>query len=205
MTSIPSRLLLLGVAVCALAGVRANAQDRENDEPLWGQVQLAPFAGLQLGGSVFTPAGSKASLDAGLDYGGTLDIQVAETWRVELMYSRQEIELPGVDATVERYLAGVVEEQGDGPTRFFGVALIGPTRFVPGRSGFGSTTLFTVGLGLGVKHLFTDHFGVRAEGRGFFVITNSVSGLFCSGGCLFTFSGDGFVQGDFTAGLVLDF
>jgi hypothetical protein len=205
---VPFRFVLVGAATLCLFGRQANAQTPsrpQKHEPRWGMVQAAPFAGLQFGGAVFTSSGSKASLGAGLDYGATLDVQVAETWRVEVMYSRQEIELPGIDASVERYMAGVTEEQGDGPTRFFGVALLGATRFVPGASGYGSTALFTIGVGLGVKHLLSDHFGVRAEARGFYAITDSAGGLFCSGGCLFTFSGSGFVQGDLTAGVVLAF
>jgi hypothetical protein len=193
--------------VCVVGGpadAQTPSQPRK-DEPQWGQVQVAPFAGLQFGGAVFTSSGSKASLGAGPDYGVTVDVQVAETWRVEAMYSRQEIELPGLDASIERYMAGVTEEQGDGPTRFFGVALLGATRFVPGSGGYGSTALFTIGLGLGVKHLVSDHFGVRAEARGFYAITESGGGLFCSGGCLFTFSASGLAQGDLTAGVVLAF
>jgi hypothetical protein len=206
---VPPRFVLVGGAVlCMLAGGTAAAQTPSrpaDQQPQWGSVQFAPFAGLQFGGAVFAPSGAKASFEAGLDYGATLDVQVAESWRVEVFYSRQEVDLPGVDASVERYMAGVTEERGDGPTRFFGVALVGATRFVPVVSGYGSTALFTIGLGLGVKHLVSDHFGVRAEARGFYAITEAGGGLFCSGGCLFTFSGSGVVQGDLTAGVVLAF
>jgi hypothetical protein len=204
------RPLLIGLAVVSILGpepaeAQAPARGRE-DEPVWGVVQLAPFAGLQFGGSVTTASGRHADFDAGLDYGATLDIDLTGSWRIELLYSRQGTELPGpFEATVERLMAGVVEERGDGPTRFFGVALLGATRFVPGFSGFDSDALFTIGLGLGVKHLFTDHLGVRAEARGFYAITESGGGLFCSGGCLFVFSSSGLWQGDVSAGIVLGF
>lgn len=173
---------------------------------MWGLVQLAPFGGIQFGGSLTTPAGGHASFDAGLDYGATVDIRLTDAWRLEVLYSRQGTELPGpLEATVERLMAGVVEERGDGPSRFFGVALLGATRFLPGFSGYGSDARFTIGLGLGMKHLFSDHFGVRADVRGFYTVTEAGGGLFCRGGCLFTFSSSGLWQGDLSAGVVLGF
>src|SRR5262245_28094322 len=203
--------LLAALGMVCVLGVRqagaaqVTARGRES-EPVWGLVQLAPFGGFQFGGSVTTTSGGHASFDAGLDYGATLDIDLNGAWRVELLYSRQETELPGpFEASIERLMAGVVEERWDGPSRFFGVALIGATRFLPGFSGYGSDALFTIGLGLGVKHLFTDHFGVRAEARGFYAITEAGGGLFCSGGCLFTFTSSGLWQGDVSAGVVLGF
>jgi hypothetical protein len=210
MRSAARRLVFAGVAlVCVLVGGQAAAQTPGRSTPeevRWGTVQVAPFAGVQFGGAVYSPSGAAAPFGAALDYGGTLDVRVAGSWSVEVLYSRQQTELPGpLDATIERYMAGVVEEQDYGRTRFFGVALFGATRFVPGFSGYGSEALFTIGLGLGVKHLVSDHFGVRAEARGFYALTESGGGLFCSGGCLFVFSGSGLFQGDLTAGVVLAF
>lgn len=189
---------VVGLLVCGEAAAQ-NAQPPPN-------VEVAPFVGVQFGGSVHAQSGANTSFGADLDYGGTIDVRVAGSWSVEVLYSRQATELgPGFDATVERYMAGVVEEQDYGRTRFFGVALLGATRFVPGFSGYGSSALFTIGLGLGVKHRLTDRFGLRADVRGFYAITQSGGGLFCSGGCLFTFSGSGLLQGDLTAGVVLAF
>jgi hypothetical protein len=196
-------LIMAVTAACVLAGGRAAAQDPDT----WPTpaVQLAPFAGLQFGGSFVSASGRQVSLGADLDYGGTLDIRFAGSWSVEALYSRQETDLEGFEATVERMMAGLVEEQGDGRTRLFGVAMLGATRFVPGLSAYGSSTHFTVGLGLGLKHFFSGHFGVRAEARGFYVITEAGGGVFCSGGCLFTFNGSGLSQGEVAAGLVLGF
>lgn len=197
-------------AVSLLAGARAAAQapagNEEANEPRPGSVQVALSAGLQFGGSVHAQSGARASFGPALDYGGTIDVRVADSWSVELLYSRQQTKLGGgFDATVERFMAGVVEEQDFGRTRFFGVGLLGATRFVPGLSGYGSEALFTIALGLGVKHLVSEHFGVRADVRGFYAITEAGGGLFCSGGCLFTFSGSGLLQGDLTAGVVIAF
>ena len=186
-------------ALCLLASTNAQAQ----------AVELAPFAGIQFGGSVRSAFGPNAPFGADLDYGGTLDVRITPSWRVEVLYSRQQTSLRGpdgpFDAGVERVMAGVVQEQGDGPTRFFGVALIGATRFVPGVAAYGSEARFTIGVGLGIRHLLTRHLGVRAEARGFWVSTETGSGLFCRGECLFVFGGSGLGQADLSAGLVLAF
>jgi hypothetical protein len=175
-------------------------------------VELAPFAGFQFGGSVNSTAGGiRFELDEGLDLGATLDLEVAEGWRVELLFSHQEgalesrFDVDRVSLDVQRYLAGIQEEHDYGRTKFFGVALVGATRFAPGLDGYDSDVRFTLGLGLGVKHWLTPRFGLRAETRGFFVDVDSGAGVVCRGGCLFVFNGSGLWQGDVTAGVSLSF
>ena len=169
-------------------------------------MQVAPFAGFQYGGTVYDVRSRRAPFGTGFSYGGTVDLRIAESWSIEVLYSRQTTELAGpFDATIERYMAGLVEEHDHGRTKFFGVALMGATRFVPSSSGYGSEALFTVGLSLGAKHFLSDRLALRAEARGFYAITQSGGGLFCRGGCLFTFSGDGLAQGDVSAGVSVGF
>jgi len=177
-----------------------------------GDVELAPFAGVQFPGSVTSvAAGRPVSLGIGLDYGGTLDIELVPGWRAELMYSRQTTELAGpldvptLGLKMERYLAGIQEEKGEPPLRFFGVFLLGLTRFAPGLRGFDSEVRFTLGLSLGLKRALSERLGLRLEGRGFFVNVNSGAGVVCRGGCLFVFHGSGLWQGDLTGGLTLAF
>ena len=200
--SLKRRVGILMAAV-SLAAADASAQS----------VQLAPFGGYQFGGSFYSPAlGASASLRSSLSYGGTADFAIGEHWRVELLYSRQPTELRAGDASafdvnVERLMGGIVEEKGEGRTRFFGVGLVGITRFVPGLGGFDSESRFTLGVGLGLKHFLSDHFGLRAELRGFYTFTEVDGGVFCSGGgtCLFVFGGHGLWQGDVSGGVILAF
>jgi hypothetical protein len=177
-----------------------------------GDVELAPFAGVQFPGSVDSAAGGRPfSIGIGLDYGATLDVAVAEGWRVELLYSRQATELssrgdgPRFGLKLERYLAGIEEEKGDPRTRFFGVFLAGVTRFAPGLYGYDSDVRFTLGLSLGIKRSLSERFGLRAEARGFFVNVDSGAGVICSGSCLFVFRGSGLWQGDLSAGVTMAF
>ena len=176
-----------------------------------GDVELAPFAGVQFPGYVSSAAGGRrVSIGIGLDYGGTLDIGVAPGWRAELMYSRQATEFsrqggPDFGLKLERYLVGIEEEKGEPPLRFFGVFLAGLTRFAPGLDGYDSDVRFTLGLSLGLKRAFSERFGLRAEARGFFVSVNSGGGVVCSGSCLFVFRGSGLWQGDLSAGFTMAF
>lgn len=178
-----------------------------------GDIELSPFAGLQYGGGYVSAAGVPYSFDPSLDYGATLDLAVAPTWRVELLYSRQETELqppvggPTFPQVVERYMIGIQEEpETDGPFRFFGVALLGATRLVPGLSGIDSELRFAAGLSLGTKVPASGRFALRLEARGFYTVVDSGGAVFCTNGtCLFRFSGSGIWQGDVTAGLVLRF
>jgi len=187
-------------AVLAAAGPAAAAD-----------VEIAPFVGAQHAGSYGGPSsGVSLSSGVGLDFGGTVDLEVAPGWRAELLYSRQEAELaeggsPRLDLDVERYMAGIQEETGQERTRFFGVFLIGLTRFGPGWTGRDPDSRFTLGLSLGLKRALFDRFGLRMEARGFYVVTEGGGGALCNGSCVFVYRGSGVFQGDVSAGILMEF
>jgi hypothetical protein len=177
-------------------------------------VQIAPFAGYQFGGSVWSEIlDRKYSFQSGLDYGGTIDIALSESWRFEVLYLRQEtslesagIEGPSFDMTIERYMVGIEEEKGEGSVKVFGTILAGATRFVPGFEDAGSELYFSAGLSLGVKSFFTRNVGLRLEGRAFYTVVDGGGEAFCGAGqCFFSFSGSGIWQGDVSGGLILAF
>jgi hypothetical protein len=175
-------------------------------------VELAPFAGLQFGGSFDSNAFGRSSIGSGLAYGATVDVAVARSWRVEALYSRQATEVAGsrggsrFEMSVERYMAGIEEEKASGKTRFFGTFLMGLTRFSPGLSGFDADERFTLSVSLGIKRLVSERFGFRVESRAFLVIVEAGAGAFCSGGtCLFRYSASGLWQGDVTGAVVFAF
>lgn len=180
-------------------------------------VQVSPFGSFEFGGSLSSPVfESIFHLGSSFGYGGTVDIAVAKSWRVELLYTRQQTDLfesgggsgPRFDLTVERYMVGIQEEKGEegGKTRFFGVFLLGATRLVPTLGQYGSDSRFTLGLALGVKLFVSKSVGFRFEGRGFFTPVESGASMICSSGtCLFGASGSGLFQGDLSAGLIIAF
>lgn len=176
-------------------------------------VQIAPFAGYQLGGSLVSNySGQSYSVDGALVYGGTLDFALGETWRLELLYSRQPTSLlaadtgVALDLMVERYRLGVQEEKGEGPNRYYGTLLLGTTRFAPALSGAASESRFALGISLGLKRWLSKHVGLRAEGLADYTFVEAEGGTICANGqCLFRFSGSGFWQFNANAGLILAF
>ena len=191
------------LAVALLGANQARAQS----------VQITPFVGYAFGGSVRdTVLDESRSFDAALAYGGTLNFAISESWRFELLYSRQETKIsgnglsPSFDVTIERYLAGFQEEKGEGNIRYFGTFWLGATRFVPGIGGYDAETRFGGGVGLGVKTFPVKNVGLRFEARGFYTLVKGEGGAFCANGtCLFAFSGTSLWQGDVSAGLILAF
>jgi opacity protein-like surface antigen len=200
---VPVRRVLL-VALLTLAGAGAGAQS----------VQITPFAGYAFGGSARDAVlDEKRSFGSALACGGAVSFPVSESWRFELLYSRQPTKLegglgPAFDVTIERYLAGFQEEKGEegARVRWFGSVWLGATRFVPGLGGFDSETKFGGGFGLGVKTFLARNVGLRFEGRVFYTLVSGEGGVACvNGDCLFLFSGSGMWQGDVGAGVILAF
>lgn len=191
------------VAVAILLFVAADARAQS--------VQLTGFAGWDFGGSVRDTAFDQdRSFEAALAYGGAVSYPISESWRFELLYSRQPTTLedglsPSLDVTIERYFAGFQEEKGEGRARWFGTVWFGATRFVPGR-GYDAATKFGAGVGLGVKTFFGKNVGLRFETRGYWTLVSGEGGVACvNGNCLFAFSGSGLWQGDVSGGLILAF
>ena len=103
-------------------------------------------------------------------------------------------------------MVGIQEKKGEGRARFFGVFLVGLSRFAPGFVGYDPDERFTLGASLGVKTLLSRRFGVRGEARGFFAIDESAGGIVCSNGaCLFRYGASGLWQGDVTAAVYMAF
>jgi hypothetical protein len=177
-------------------------------------VQIAGFAGYQFGGSIFSETLDREfSFKSGVNYGGSLDFAIGQTWRFEIYYSRQDTQLEGAgltdaafDVKIERLMVGLQEEKGEGSVKFFGTLLAGATRYTPGDGTLSDDTRFSAGLGLGVKSFFTKNVGLRLEGHAFYTMVESGGGVFCTAGlCVFNYSGRGIWQGDLEAGLIIAF
>ena len=102
-------------------------------------VQITPFVGYAFGGSVRDSVLERAvSFDAALAYGGALSFPISESWRFELLYSRQQTKLaeraspPRSTSRSSATWRGFQEEKGEGKVRWFGTVWFGATRFVPG-------------------------------------------------------------------------
>jgi len=166
---------------------------------------IAPFIGFQYGGVIRVPGSGRTLIEPGLHYGGLLDVGVTDRWGAEILYSRQgsDLERSRGDVTVERYLAGVREEEGE-RIRFRGAFLMGLTRMA--LDGVGSEVRYTLAASLGARTALSRHFGVRADARVYYVVISAGGTTACvNGACLFATGGSGTWQGDVTAALEFHF
>lgn len=147
-----------------------------------GRFELTPTASYNFGGAI--DGGDTDLFDFDLEaedspaFGVTLDIPLASWVQLELLASRQSTELQfdsglfgndvGVaDFDVSYYHVGGVFSWGTGQIHPFVVASAGVTELSPDVAGASSETRFSASFGGGVKIFFSDHVGLRLEGRGF--------------------------------------
>ena len=182
-------------------------------------VEITPFIGYQFGGNAYDYwSGTTTSLDDGSTYGLALDIPIGHFGEsfLEIYWSHQEsgatifgFEPIEVDLEIDVWQVGGMHEfPADNPKlRPYLAATIGATTFRAEEPWSGSDTVFSAGLGGGVKIMMSDHVGLRFNARGLanFVQTNG-GALGCgSGGCWLGFSSDVLWQFDASAGLTIAF
>jgi len=198
-----SRAAITGLVVAImLAAGDARAQT----------VEASGFGGLSFGGELIaTPGYESVPLQAGLLYGGAVNVEFLPKWRIEALIMRQESRVRGpvhgthVDVNVDRYMLGVQQQERlSGHFDVFGEFMMGATRYLP--RGYDSELWFTLGVAAGVKTSVARHVGFRFEARGYYTPV-SISGVgVCGGyGCVIGYTGTGTFQGDISAGVVFGF
>ena len=180
--------------------------------------EITPFAGYTWGGE-FTDAttGNKLTVNENSSYGVMLDFKQTDESQIELYFSRQATQLqsnasgfyagtPLFDLNIDYYHIGGTALMGEGKLRPFVVGTIGATYMDPKGAGLDSVTKFSLSLGGGAKILFTDHIGLRLEGRWFGTFFDGSGQAFCSSGqCLIKVQGDVFSQFVANAGIIIGF
>lgn len=200
------------IALCLLLPAAAHAQ----------KVELTPFFGYRVGGDFVNEYGDAftfnvdTEVDDGPSYGLSLGFEVARNLQLELFWSHQESELiedslfdedfTFFDLDVDYYHIGILYQWTPGQVHPFVVFSIGATRFAPGPPGGGDESRFSVSLGGGFKLMFSDHVGIRFEGRGFSTLVDDDDEVFCQGTfCRGRYEDEYLVQGEFRTGLVFAF
>ncbi len=181
--------------------------------------EITPFAGYTWGGD-FTEetTGTKLAVDETSNYGIMLDIKQTDDSQIELYYSHQSTRLhtessgfytgtPLFDLNIDYIHIGGTYGMASGKVKPFVVGTLGATYMAPKGEGLDSVTKFSLGLGGGVKIFFTDHLGMRFEGRWFGTLFDGSGQAFCasSGQCLIKVQGDVFSQFVANAGIVFAF
>ncbi len=165
-------------------------------------------------------------------YGLRFGVALSEKLRVELMVNRQETrfmdnkglfgEAPGsfvrpgdhhvLDVTIEHFHGGVTWDLGTGPYQWYVLGSLGITHINP-QLPLPNETVFSAGIGAGVRFEMSDQLAFIIEARGYYVATDqNTSGTYefqnkdCGNTCYITFIyGDSMVQTELTAGLVYRF
>lgn len=179
------------------------------------KIEVTPFVGYRFGGQFENfSTGQTYTLNSSESYGFTVDVPTSDETKVEVLLSRQPSELDvdgllGADKiTVDMtyYHVGALYQPSDNEKMqpFVGVTL-GATHMKPHYPDTSSTTNFSINFTGGVKFHFSEHVGVRLDGRLLATFTSGNAAVFCGSGCSFGFSGSAIWQMEGTAGLILAF
>ena len=178
--------------------------------------EITPLVGVTAGGGFDEAStGQSLDLDEGAHYGLSLGLKFDEQSLVEVFYSHQETSLSpnanvfGIsefDLNVDYLHFGgtyIFTTEGLMP---FVAASVGITRFDPDPSGFDSESKFSFSLGGGVRYFFSEHVGIKLEGRGYGTVLSSDNSVFCRNNqCLIVIDNENLWQFQGTAGLILAF
>lgn len=191
--------------------------------------EITPFIGYQFSGSTPAYYGSGAYTNGRLDikdsqdFGLVVDISLPfrDGVQLELMFLHMDTKLKA-----DKYSYGVVVESETFQTiveyyqiggvnvmdipgskiKPFGALTLGAARFNPKGSTRGEEWFFAGTLGAGAKIMASERIGLRLQGRLLLPFQFGSAGLWCGtgGGCsVGVGSTSVFIQGDFTAGLII--
>lgn len=186
---------LAALLLAALVLPAAAAADRGGS-----RFEFNPFFGYRSQGDFERSIGGFDTFDFGVDieggesWGINFGFLINRHMAIELMYSTQDTELVDndffldfdfdldvlLDLEVEYLHAGFVYTWTPGQIEPFVGVSIGATRFLPDLSGLDSVTRPSLSLGGGANIMFSEHFGLRLEARGFFTLIDTDEDLFCN-------------------------
>jgi hypothetical protein len=203
------------LAVLTAASVHyAHAQ---TDSTAKNESSITAYGGYRFGGSVTdSTTNSNITLENGSSFGLAVDIGLDQKTQLEVFYSQQNTALTSgafssqannIGLTLYNYQAGgtaFIEEVGRG---LYVMGGIGGTTAKPNRSGVNSETFLSGNLGVGWMVPLGRHVGLRFESRGYGILFNNNSALFCGGttGCTVAIKGHALFDGEVLAGLAIRF
>lgn len=208
-----STLLIPALAAVLLFGLlAAPASLAQSGRP--GKIELTPYVSYRFGGEVrdedfHRDRNNSTDIEESEAYGVTLDVPITRGLSLELLVSRQQtqaqfdeglfepsFDLGDIDVTYGH--VGVLYQWNLGQVNPFVVGSIGGTLFDPSFPGADEETRLSIGLGGGVKLFFSEHVGVRLEGRGFWTDVEDNNDRYHYGD-----EGSTLYQGEASAGLII--
>jgi hypothetical protein len=188
----------------------AHAQD---DSAAKNRSSFTVYGGDRFAGSVKdSTTDSTINLRNGSSFALALDIGLDQNNQVEVFYSQQNSALASglfsskvnnIGLTLYNYQIGgtdFIEEVGRG---LYVVGGLGGTTVKPDRSDLNSETFFSGNVGVGWMVPIGAHVGLRIEARGYGILLNNKSAVFCGGaaGCTIAIKGNAVFQGEALAGI----
>jgi len=187
-------------------------------------IEITPFAGYMLGGSIKFYQGKFKILD-NLSYGGHLAYRVRPSQLIEISYARMDTEgdwnpnygysneypAKTVGLAVNHLQIGTVNELmlANDAVRPFGTFTLG-TSWIHGKETTAQDEwLFSVTLGAGLKYFFTPRIGIRLQADLLLPMVFDGAGFYLGVGTGGASSGVGvstwvpIVQGNFTGGIII--
>ena len=203
------------VVLVALGGApfaRAQAPAMEKNES-----SITVYGGDRFGGSLTdTATNSSINLQNGSSFAAAVDIGLDRNTQVELFYSQQNTALAAAAFSAQGNNTGLtLYNYHVGGTAFFEqvgrgayvMGGIGGTTAKPKQAGLNSETFFSGNVGIGWMVPLGAHVGLRFEARGYGILLNNNTALFCGGqnGCTVAIKGSGLFYGEVLAGLSVRF
>jgi hypothetical protein len=188
----------------------ARAQD---DTAAKNGSSFTVYGGDRFAGSVRdSTTDSTINLRNGSSFALALDIGLDQNNQVEVFYSQQNSALASgafsskannIGLTLYNYQIGgtdFIEEVGRG---LYVVGGLGGTTVKPDRRDLNSETFFSGNVGVGWMVPIGAHVGLRFEARGYGILLNNRSAVFCGGaaGCTVAIKGNALFQGEALAGI----
>ena len=179
-------------------------------------VEVAPFIGHRYGGS-FQDANTLSGFELAdaNSFGLLLDFDTEPDKQIEVFLSRQDTQLttagtftgnPLFNLSIDYYhIGGLYLLPAEGLMHPFVSGTMGLTRMVPKRADLTTENRLSLSLGGGAKFYFSRSVGVRFDVRAIYTMLNADTAVFCSGGCTIMVRGNGFVQMEAGAALLMRF
>jgi hypothetical protein len=205
------------VLLCVCAGLLAGAPLLAQNRPA---VEVTPFFGYTFGGNFdvfdFELGQVTFEVDDSQSYGVIVDFPLSPNFQIEAMVFRQASALTideGIfgpsfevsDMNIDHFEAGVLWQGAWGQVRPFFTGGMGLAYLDPEVPSLDSEARFAFNFGGGVKTMFNENFGLRAEARWLLVtLPEDDNDPNC---CYYDYYGDGDVlsQGHFSLGLIFAF
>lgn len=186
--------------------------------PVFAQsgIELTPFFGYRGGGEIdsdaLNPFGN-LEIDDSESYGLIVGFPMSPWSMIELEASFQNSSLvesggdfqPGFsvgDVDVDYFHVGFVFQSPGPKLQGFGIFTLGATNIDPQIADFTSETKFSTSFGGGLKLNFSQHLGLRIEGRGYYTLIDSNEDDCCN---YYYYSNDDLWQGEARVGLIVRF